>query len=141
MEASVRIALADDHKLFRETIRDMLNTEPGFRVVAEAENGLCALELVQKHRPDIVLMDVIMPVMNGIDATRYITSQFPDTKVIALSLDGDCSTVEKMRQAGATGYLLKVCSRKDLIEIIYQIHSELVCQQSARQLSTTSQEN
>jgi DNA-binding NarL/FixJ family response regulator len=125
LEDSVRIALADDHKLFRETLRDMLKTEPGFQVVAEAENGLSAIEKVQKHRPDIVLMDVKMPVMNGIDATRQITLQFPETKVIALSLDSDCSTVEKMRQAGATGYLPKVCSRNDLIETIYRVHREL----------------
>ncbi len=123
MQDSVRIALADDHKLFREALRALLNTEPAFQVVAEAENGLSAIEQVQKHRPDIVLMDVNMPVMDGIDATRQIALQFPDTKVIALTLDSDCFTVEKMRRAGAAGYLPKLCSRKDLIETIHQVQN------------------
>jgi two-component system response regulator DegU len=125
LEDSVRIAVADNHKFFREALCEMLNKEPGFQVVAEAENGFSAIELARKHRPDIVLMDVKMPVMNGIDATRQITLQFPDTKVIALSLDSNCSTVEKMRQAGASGYLPKVCSRKDLTATIFKVNNGL----------------
>ena len=126
MKTNVRIALADDHKLFREALRMLINTEPCFQIVGEAENGLSAIEQVREHSPDIVLMDVKMPVMNGIDATRLITLRFPHTKVIALSLADDPPTTEKMRIAGAISYLTKLCSRKDLVDTIYQAHNDSV---------------
>jgi two-component system response regulator NreC len=115
---SIKILLADDHQLMREGLGSLLNRQPGLEVVAEAENGRTAVQLTQKFLPDVVVMDVSMPDLNGIDATRQILSQNPRTKVIALSMHSDKQFVVEMLRAGASGYMLKDSAFEELASVI-----------------------
>ena len=110
----VKILLADDSKIMRDLLRSFLEKQPGMEVVAEAENGRTAIKLTRKFRPDVIVMDIIMPDLNGIDATRRIVEEFPGTKVIALSMHSDRQFVSGMLKAGALGYLLKDCVFEEL---------------------------
>lgn len=103
----IRILIADDHQMFREGIQSLLETSCEFQVIAMAETGFRAVELARQHAPDLVIMDVSMPDLNGIDATRIILDALPDTKVIALSMYSEKNFVLEMLKAGAAGYLLK----------------------------------
>src|SRR4051812_36583805 len=98
---SIKIILVDDHKLMREGLTSLLNKQPGISVVAQAENGRTAVQLTQKHQPDVVVMDISMPDLNGIDATKQILGRHPKTKVIALSMHSDRQFVLEMLRAGA----------------------------------------
>src|SRR5688572_30399030 len=104
---SVRIVIADDHKLMREGLSSLLNQQPDIQVVGQATNGRDAVQLTERETPDVVVMDVSMPDLNGIDATRQIISRLPRTKVIALSMHSDRQFVAEMFRVGARGYLLK----------------------------------
>jgi len=104
---SVRIILAEDHRITREGLVNLLKERSDMEVVGEAENGREAVKLASELSPDLVIMDVTMPDLNGIDATRIITSGSNNTKVIALSMYSDKQFVQGMIQAGASGYLLK----------------------------------
>jgi DNA-binding NarL/FixJ family response regulator len=118
---SIRIILAEDHKITREGLTNMLNDQHDLEVVGEAENGREAVQLTQELSPDLVIMDVTMPDLNGIDATRIITSGSTNTKVIALSMYSDKQFVQGMIQAGASGYLLKDCAFGELVNAIRAI--------------------
>jgi DNA-binding NarL/FixJ family response regulator len=113
---STRILLVDDHQMVREGIRSLLEKESDFQVVGEAEEGRKAVALVRKLLPDVVVMDITMPNLNGVDATRQIVSEFPQTKVIALSMHFSKIFVVNMLKAGALGYILKGDSSEELIE-------------------------
>ena len=115
---AIRILLADDHKLLREGLRSLLAKEPDVEVVAEAENGRTAVRLVSELKPDIVVMDVGMPDLNGIEATRQIVGRKSGTKVLALSMHSDRRFVEGMLKAGASGYLLKDCANEEFVRAI-----------------------
>ena len=115
---SIRILLADDHKLFRAGLRALLEQEPDLEIVAEADNGRAAVELALKLCPQIVVMDISMPDLNGMDACSRITSRDPATKVIALSMHADRHFVEGMLHAGASAYLLKDCAHEEFIRAI-----------------------
>jgi len=115
---SIRIVLADDHRITREGLLSMLNNEDGMDVVGEAENGREAVTLAQELLPDLVIMDVTMPDLNGIEATRMITSGAGEIDVIALSMYSDKQFVQGMIQAGASGYLLKDCAFEELLNAI-----------------------
>jgi len=110
-----KILLVDDNKIMRDVLRSFLAKQPGLEVVAEAENGRTAIKLTRKFRPDLIVMDIIMPDLNGIDATRRIVEEFPGTKVIALSMHSDRQFVVGMLKAGALGYLLKDCVLAELV--------------------------
>ena len=110
-----RILLADDHKLLRDGLRSLLEKQPDLEVVGEAEDGRSAVLLTQKLRPDIVIMDVAMPNLNGIEATRHITSRLSGTRVIALSAHSDRRFVTGVLEAGASAYLLKECAYEELV--------------------------
>jgi len=112
---SIKILLVDDHKIIREGIRSLLEKQPGMKVVAEADNGLTALQLVQEIVPDMVIMDVGMPDLNGIEATRQIVARTPGVKVVALSMHLNKRFVVEMLKAGASGYLLKDCAFDELV--------------------------
>jgi DNA-binding NarL/FixJ family response regulator len=103
----VTVLLADDHAMFRRGLRTLLEVEGDIEVVGEAKNGRHAVELTRKLRPAVVLMDIAMPVLNGLEATRTILKTLPLTKVLMLSAHGDDAYVEQTTALGAAGYMLK----------------------------------
>ena len=110
----VRVLLADDHALFRAGIRALLQTVSDVEVVAEASDGREALELIERHRPDVVLMDIMMPNLNGLDAAARITRTSPHCRVVVLSMNTDEDTVLRALRAGAVGYLVKTADPAEL---------------------------
>ncbi len=110
----IKIILADDHKILREGICSLVKGFPDMEVIGEAADGRAALKLVEDLSPDIVIMDISMPDLNGIDATRRITAEHPKVKVIALSMHYDKQFVSEIFKAGASGYLLKDCAFDEL---------------------------
>ncbi len=110
----IRIILADDHKIIREGLKALLERQQGMEVIAEAQDGISTVRLAKKLLPDIVIMDIGMPDMNGIDATRSIISETQGVKVIALSMHSDRRFVLEMLKAGASGYLLKDSAFEEL---------------------------
>jgi DNA-binding NarL/FixJ family response regulator len=118
MTAPIRILIADDQVLFREGLRTLLSVQPDFQVVGEASNGEEAIRLVTQARPDIILMDLRMPILDGVAATRRIKANFPDCKVIILTTFDDDEDVFDGLRAGAVGYLLKDVSSDKLNEAI-----------------------
>jgi len=115
---TIKVLIADDHQIVREGLRSMLEKEPGIKVVGEAEEGRTTLRLARELTPDVIIMDVAMPDLNGIEATRQIVAEFPAIKVIALSMHDDRRFVLHMIKAGAKGYLLKDSAFKDLAKAI-----------------------
>lgn len=115
---SIRILLADDHKITRQGLRSLLEKQQDMEVVAEAENGRIAVRLAAEMAPDVVIMDVTMPDLNGVEATRQIVETSPDIKVIALSMHSDATFVTEMLKSGAAGYLLKDCAFEELARAI-----------------------
>lgn len=118
----IKIALIDDHKLFREGVKRILSFESSFEVVAEAGDGKEVNDLVANYNPDIILMDINMPEMNGIEATKELLEKYPKTKVIILSIHDDESYVTHALQTGAQGYLLKEIDTESLLEAIRVVY-------------------
>lgn len=114
----IRILLADDHALVRQGFRLILSSQPDMEIVGEAGNGREALELAEKLRPDLVVMDVAMPELNGIEATRRLATSSPRTRVLALSMHKDSVYVREILRAGARGYLLKDSIDSDLVNAV-----------------------
>lgn len=115
---SVRILLADDHAIVRQGLHSLLENEADMEVVGEAKDGRKALNLVRELAPDIVIMDITMPNLNGVEATREIVSEFPKVKVIALSIHSHKRFVSDMLKAGTSGYILKECLFDELVQAI-----------------------
>ncbi|MHC5007399.1 MAG: response regulator [Planctomycetota bacterium] len=115
------ILIADDHKIFRDGLRSLLEQQHDLHVVAEAEDGRTAVELALKLSPDVAIVDVGMPGLNGIEATRRIVGEVPHVKVIALSMHSDSKYVGSMLKAGATGYVLKDCAFEELESAIHAV--------------------
>jgi len=111
---AIRILIADDHKIFREGLRTLLQNRGDIEVIGEADNGRTVVALAAELRPDVIIMDVAMPDLNGIEATRQITGGCVGAKVLALSMHSDSRFVTRMLQAGAQGYLLKDCAFEEL---------------------------
>lgn len=118
----ITLALIDDHKLFREGVKRILSYEPAFEVVAEADDGREANDLIDEYNPDIVLMDINMPEMNGIEATKELLAKKPNIKVIILSIHDDESYVTHALQTGAQGYLLKEMDTESLMDAIRVVY-------------------
>ena len=118
---SIKIILADDHNIIRAGLRAMLEKQPDIKVIAEAENGRETVELARDLSPDVILMDIGMPELNGVEATRQICSESPNVKVLALSVHSDKQFVISMLKAGASGYLLKNCVFNELHRAIKTI--------------------
>src|SRR6476469_1580386 len=114
----VRILLADDHTLVRQGLRKVLEERPEWEVVAEASDGREAVRLAEQHHPDVAILDVAMPLLNGIEATRQITRRVPATRVLILSMHADEAYVTQILQAGATGYLLKESADVGLMQAV-----------------------
>jgi DNA-binding NarL/FixJ family response regulator len=115
---SVKVLLVDDHAILREGLRSLIEKQPDIEVVADVDDGRRAIELVRELSPDVVIMDVTMPRLGGIEATRQITGEFPAVKVIALSIHSRRPFVADMLQAGAAGYILKECLFDELVQAI-----------------------
>jgi len=118
MDHLIRILIIEDHVFVETSLRSMLKLEPRLIVVAEAENGSDAVSLVEKHRPDMVVMDISMSVLTGIEATRIITSKFPKTKVIVLTMNIDQNYSDCAYAAGASCVLVKGCNEDEILSEI-----------------------
>ncbi len=112
----VRVLLADDHAILRHALRGMLQQEPDLEVVAEAADGNEALRLAKEHKPNVVVMDIAMPSVEGISATREILAAVPGTKILALSAYAERHFVMRMLEAGASGYLVKTSSVEEMLQ-------------------------
>lgn len=119
----ITILLADDHTIVREGLRALLKLEADFEIVGEADNGREAVELAGRLRPDIIVMDIAMPLLNGLEATRQILQTTPSTKVLILSAYSDDVYVDRMMALGASGYLIKQTAAHVLPDAIREIHA------------------
>lgn len=118
----IRILTVDDHPLLRKGVRALVNEEPDMKLVAEAANGEEAVEKFRSHRPDVTLMDLQMPGLNGIEAMNRILCEFPDARIIVLTTyEGDAQALRALR-AGARGYVLKGHMHRELLETIHAVH-------------------
>lgn len=120
---SVTILLADDHRIFRAGLRPLLAAQPDLAVVAEADDGLRALELARELKPDIAVLDITMPGLNGLEVTRHLAKEAPTVRVIILSMHSDRRYVLEALRAGARGYLLKDAGFEDLLLAIRAVHA------------------
>jgi DNA-binding NarL/FixJ family response regulator len=114
----IRILLADDHQIMREGLKALLGRRSSIEVIAEAENGIEALSIARKERPDVIVMDIAMPDINGIEVTRQLKSELADIKIIALSMHSDRRFVSEILKAGASAYVLKHAAFEDLEKAI-----------------------
>jgi DNA-binding NarL/FixJ family response regulator len=117
----LKVLLTDDHKLFREGLRSLLSEQSDMTVVGEAEDGRSAVRLAAKMLPDVVVMDISMPGINGIEAARQILSARRETRIIALSMHLDARMVLEMFRAGAMGYLLKDCAFEEVVQAVQTV--------------------
>jgi len=120
--SSIRILLADDHTIVRKGLRMLLETHQGFQVVAEASNGRDAVSLAGTHRPDVIVLDVAMPILNGIEAAKQICARDDRAAIVFLSMHSDEAYVLKALKSGARGYLLKDSAEHDLINAVATVH-------------------
>ena len=120
---SIKVLIADDHQIMREGLRALLEKEIDIQVLGEAEDGRMIQRMAREMRPDVIIMDVAMPDLNGIEATRQIAAELPGVKIIALSMHDDRRFVLNMLKAGAAGYMLKDCAFKDLAKAIRVVMS------------------
>jgi len=118
----IRIILADDHEIFRDGFTNLIDMQPGIELVAEAADGEQLIRVTQKFLPDVVLTDIKMPVMDGIEATRDIAKKFPHIGIIALSMFNDDDLLFDMMEAGAKGYLLKNAQKEEVISAINSVN-------------------
>ena len=118
----IRILLADDHTVVRKGLRLLLESQPGFTVIADAANGRETVTLAEELSPDVVVMDVAMPILNGIEAARQISARLPHTAIVFLSMHSDESYVLKALKAGARAYLLKDSAEQDLISAVKAVN-------------------
>ncbi|HTZ38969.1 MAG TPA: response regulator transcription factor [Syntrophales bacterium] len=118
---TIRVLLADDHKIIRDGLKTLIEKETGMEVIAEADNGRRTVRLAQKHQPNVIIMDVTMPDMNGIEATRKIMEDTAGVRIIGLSMHSDRRYVLGMLEAGASGYLLKDCAFEELATAIRNV--------------------
>lgn len=122
MADNIRVLVVDDHSLVREGVRALIGTQRGIEVVGEAENGKDAVKKARDLLPDVVVMDLGMPVLNGIEATRQIVKALPRTRVLVLTMHSDEKYVFQALKAGASGYLLKTCTASELTGAILSVH-------------------
>ncbi len=120
----IRVLVVDDHAILRDGIRSILESQENILVVGEAENGREALALIAQKPPDIVLMDISMPVMDGLEATRQIRERFPTVKVLILTQHDNHEYIAPALQAGAAGYVLKRSGRREMLNALYQVHEQ-----------------
>jgi DNA-binding NarL/FixJ family response regulator len=122
MTQPVRVVLADDHAVVRKGIREFLEAEGDIQVVAEAADGQQAMALVAEHQPDVAVLDIQMPGVSGIEATRQIKGEHPDVQVLILTAYDDDPYIFALLQAGASGYVLKTAGSSDLVQAVRAVH-------------------
>ncbi|RJP46717.1 MAG: DNA-binding response regulator [Anaerolineaceae bacterium] len=120
----IRVLVIDDHAILRDGIRSLLESQEDIIVVGEADNGADAIDFVRKVHPDIVLMDISMPHMNGLEATRIIKEQFPKVKVLILTQHDNREYITPALQAGAAGYVLKRSGRREMLNALRQVYEQ-----------------
>jgi len=123
MRDIIKVILADDHRIFRKGLKSLLSEKKNIEVLAEADNGDEALEATKKYKPEIVVMDIAMPKMDGIEATRQIREQFPDTEVVILSMHAKKAYIDQVLKVGAKGYVLKDSDEENLLSAIDTVHN------------------
>lgn len=139
---SIRVVLADDHAVVRKGIREFLEQDGDISVVAEAAEGHQAFTLVAEHQPDVAVLDIQMPGMTGIEATRRIKAQFPDVRILVLTAYDDDPYIFALLQAGASGYILKTADSSELVHAVRAVHrgesalDPAVAQKVVQQLTT-----
>ena len=120
---TIKALLADDHAVIRSGIRSLLESEGDVQVIAEANNGQEALQQVETYQPDLAILDIRMPVMNGLEATRRIRKAVPDTKILILSMHDDEEYILQSVDSGASGYLLKGASKEEFLRAVRAVHA------------------
>jgi len=119
----IKIIIADDHRLFREGLVNLLSDAKDIEILAQAENGMDVIAKAKELNPDVIIMDIGMPVLNGVEATGKLLKELPGIKVIALSMHSDKQYIKGMLEAGASGYLFKNCAYDELIEAIHTVNA------------------
>lgn len=119
----IKILIADDHQLFREGLINLLSSTADIEIIAQAENGKQTIDKARRLNPDIIIMDISMPIINGIEATGILQTEAPKIKVIALTMHSEKHFIKGMLEAGASGYLFKNCTYEELINAIKTVHS------------------
>jgi two-component system nitrate/nitrite response regulator NarL len=123
LKDKIKLFILDDHQMLIDGLRSLLETEKDYEFIGSAQNGLEALGLISKKLPDIVLSDINMPVMNGIDFTKELKKRHPEVKVIALSMFSEKEPISAMLAAGASGYILKNTGKEELLNALYKVAS------------------
>ena len=118
---TIRIMLVDDHDIVRAGLKSFLGTQEGFLVAAEASNGLQAIELAREVRPDVIIMDISMPTMDGLESTRQLKALYPEVNILALTVHEDKQYLFEMMLAGASGYVTKNAAPEDLVDAIRSV--------------------
>jgi two-component system response regulator NreC len=118
----IRVLLADDHTILRDGIRALLDDQADIEVIGEAEDGLSTVKMVAKLKPDVVIMDIAMPILNGLEATRQIQRDYPQVKVLILTMHENEEYIRQVLAAGALGYVLKDAAAHDLLGAIRAVH-------------------
>ncbi|MBE3652563.1 response regulator [Vibrio navarrensis] len=138
MDRPIRIVIVDDHQVVLDGFMARLEIEPDIEVVGTASNGLEALDAVRRHKPDVVLMDISMPIMNGIEATRLIKEEFPESKILMLTMHDNREYIMKVMQEGAVGYMLKEISAEKMVQAIKTVNqgSTYFCESVTQTLFT-----
>jgi DNA-binding NarL/FixJ family response regulator len=122
MRSSIRLIIADDHEIFRDGLALMLSKQQDIELIGQAEHGKQLVALVTELQPDVIMTDVKMPVMDGIEATRFLLSKFPDLQIIALSMFDEENLIVDMLEAGAKGYLLKNADKQEILDAIQSVY-------------------
>ncbi len=120
---AIRLHIVDDHQMMIDGLRALLGDEPAFKIIAESNNGKVALAKIEKEQPDVLLTDISMPEMNGLDLTKAVKEKFPNVKIIALSMFGERNTISEMLQAGISGYIVKNTGKQELVQAINKVAS------------------
>ncbi|MER0396046.1 response regulator transcription factor [Vibrio vulnificus] len=138
MNKPIRVVIVDDHQVVLDGFMARLEMEPEIDVVGTASNGLEALDVVKQHKPDVVLMDISMPILNGIEATRMIKAEWPEAKILMLTMHDNREYIMKVMQEGAVGYMLKEISAEKMVQAIKTVNqgSTYFCESVTQTLFT-----
>ncbi|HDY7867512.1 response regulator transcription factor [Vibrio vulnificus] len=138
MDKPIRVVIVDDHQVVLDGFMARLEMEPEIDVVGTASNGLEALDVVKQHKPDVVLMDISMPILNGIEATRMIKAEWPEAKILMLTMHDNREYIMKVMQEGAVGYMLKEISAEKMVQSIKTVNqgSTYFCESVTQTLFT-----